>query len=1051
MFRDTAQPASATPSGSEAQRTFKPSISSIREHIARRRADRILDQFAERFTEDNYFPEGGDGLLFAMLTWLPQWPVNMGIVVVDNEGETLASYLKGNDWMIVEQTITFVQRDDGTYSAPGSSFTYLTESLFWVLFSQIPSTSEIGRYGDDISVESRIATLRGQISRAARMERALLFEALMADAHVSKSESPGAELNHYLPFWVPSPEEWSLSLSILHVLNPQLPVERLVTLLHTLPLTQVEENELLRDQVMPDVFAEALSGSFLEWSHYRAIDGLLHTRVYGDESDTMARFYAGRLLTARLGRGLVVTHYSEHKYRPPGQGDPVVLVYGEKGLYGRGDEDVVKVRPAGSDTDSFYLAIISQLQAHERTLLGLESADDVSGLRRAVARLAIDDNGGWFAVGVKGDFLPDWLKRASAADKLAWRDAMLALLEARASGSSEVKGYGEPRQIRDYAREKLSERLRIDHGLMLEPDEVIVVTRHTEIIGTVVTPGFYFGGAEVTPKFQKHSLTDLSLNNISATNFSFRTTATVQNVEGEPISALTAEYIYDLIRDLNVGADYTAVLKARLLTSAEGAWRKEHFAQVMQAQMRMDAFEAKIAGDFLTAGQSSVDQTALGYQWVEAILDNPVDGDKRAWVEGHQIQVEKITLSGVPLDGLLIIRPSFTFNSSPLVVYTPSAPDGLCFHKLSNFAALRALLHRPDYQDYLMSLIAPQSRAQIESLLGSSWRFIDIETEVYSRNFLEGAYEEKVARVLESVDVQTTTTSEKNWQSAWDVISIAAEVALNFLPVKIALPIAALRSLYVISQGIHKAVGGKSGEAAGYFIEAALLLIDTLLLSAASKVKPGKIKPFIDRQTGVLNFDARTALPQLPERLMLRTDGFFKGVHEQVSGGASSFYLVRDGRAYPVVADHKNMVWRMVDLRNPDAPGKTPMFPDEKNVWRYHPPGGAGGEVAFRLDLPTGEVLAKLKVLKKKDAHIRDAVLECIEKIKVDFATNNQCHGFETVGKNAAKELLFTFRLTGIPGSKGAGAWRLKVRHPANNKGVLVLEEIMEWHKFKFG
>ncbi|PHN31541.1 dermonecrotic toxin domain-containing protein [Pseudomonas sp. ICMP 561] len=1050
MSQDTSLPNSARSTDTDGARTFKPSISSIREHIARQRADRILDQFAERFTEDNYFPEGGDGLLFAMLTWLPQWPADTGIVIQDDEGDLVASYLQGNNWEAVEHTITFVQRHDGTWSTPGATQTYSTESLFQVLFSQL-SKSQIGRYAGDLSVESRIAMLREQISRSARSERALLFEALMADSHISKSESPDAELNPYLPFWAPSPEEWPLSLSTLHVLNPHLPVERLMALLDAVPLTQTEEKALVRDQIMPDAFDEALERSRLEWSNYRAIDGLLHTRVYGEKSDTMARFYAGRLLTARLGRGLLVTHYSEHKYRPPGQGDPVVLVYGEKGLYGRGDEDVVRVRPAGTDTDSFYLAIISQLQAHERTSLGLASDVDVSGLRSAVARLAIDDNGGWFAVGVKGDFLPDWLKRASPADKLAWRDAMLALLEARASGSSEVKGYGEPRQIRDYAREKLSERLRIDHGLMLEPDEVIVVTRHTQIVGIVVTPGLNIGGGEAVHTTQEHSLTDLSLSNIAFTNVNFQTTATVQNAEGEPIGVLTASYIYDLIRDLDVGAAYTALLKVRLLTSAEGIWRKERFAHVMQAQMRVDAFEAKIAGDFLTAGQSSVDQADLGYQWVKAILDNPVDGEKRARVEGHQIQVEKITLSGVPLDGLLIIRPSFTFDSSPLVVYTPWAPDGMCFRKLNNFAELRALLHRPDYRDYLMSLIALQSRAQIESLLGSGWRFIDIETEVYSRNFFEGAYEEKVARVLESVDVQTTTTTEKNWQSAWDVISIAAEVALNFLPVKIVLPIAALRSLYVISQGIHKAVTGKSGDAAGYFIEAAVLLIDMLLLSAASKVKPGKIKPFIDRQTGVLNFDARPALPQMPERLTLRTDGFFNGIHEQVSGGVSSFYLVRSGKAYPVVADHKNKVWRMVDLRNPDAPGKTPMFPDEQNVWRYHPPGGAGGEVTFRLDLPTNEVLATMKVLKKKDAHIREAVLACIEKIKADFATNNQCHGFETVGKNAAKELLFTFRLTGIPGSKGAGAWRLKVRHPADNRGVLVLEEIMETHKFKFG
>jgi len=36
--------------------TLTPSISAIREYRDRLQANRILDQFAERFTERNYFP-----------------------------------------------------------------------------------------------------------------------------------------------------------------------------------------------------------------------------------------------------------------------------------------------------------------------------------------------------------------------------------------------------------------------------------------------------------------------------------------------------------------------------------------------------------------------------------------------------------------------------------------------------------------------------------------------------------------------------------------------------------------------------------------------------------------------------------------------------------------------------------------------------------------------------------------------------------------------------------------------------------------------------------
>jgi hypothetical protein len=338
----------------------------------------------------------------------------------------------------------------------------------------------------------------------------------------------------------------------------------------------------------------------------------------------------------------------------------------------------------------------------------------------------------------------------------------------------------------------------------------------------------------------------------------------------------------------------------------------------------------------------------------------------------------------------------------------------------------------------------------IKRVLGAKWHTHTTDTLAYTGNFFEAAYEAHINRVIELVDEQTTTIHEINWESVWKVLSIAGDIALSFTPFKIALPIAAIRSTYAVAQGLRGAAEGDEPEAASYFVEAALLLLDLIPYSRISKATPPKIRPpqpkhFIDKYTGAINFDLRPAMPQQPSGLKLRTDGFYNGVHERVVNGQSSFYVVRQNKAYPVQPDHTNKVWRAVDLRHPNATNKTPMFPDENNVWRYHPPGGAGGGI-FKLDL-TG--IENEKIFKKLDTHIGDRLLKSIERIKADFPLDNGSHGFHPVGKNKAKEKLFTFDIAGMPNDKGRGAWRLKVREPADNKGILVLEEIMPSHKSK--
>ena len=924
-----------------------PSPSAIREHRARQQANRILDQFAERFTERDYLPYGGDGLLFAMLTQLPHWPADTELAIVDDEGDEIACYLKGSDAANIQHAVTLVQHADGNYTGQGNTNTYITEPMFHGLFRQIPSNSELGSGGDDFTDHSRIRVVRGQIAEMTRTRRAQLLEALLADGDRSKSEMPNDEVNPFLPFWTPTPEDRSLTLWALRAQNPQLPVERLEDLLNVMPLTHAEEVDLLHNDALPEVFARALEDSKAEWARGREIDGLL---------------------------------------------------------------------PAPAQS--------------------LETSSAV----------------------------PDWLKGLSDADRYQWSRALRAynqaVLDAQVPGFPDVEMYGESVQLRDYARIKLRERLIADHGLVIEPDDVIIYTERFQFTGFLLTSalGAAPKSVEASSSFDKRSLTDLSLSNVAFTNFKFRKSAFVRRAhDGQPINALTPSTIYDLVRGLNIGEDYSRFVKSTLLTSAQGQSYKARYAQVMQAQMRLDALEAKLAGDFLDGGTSPAGQEDRGYKWVKAVLDHPVDDGKRALVEGHQIQVLKLRINRIQLDGLLIMAAASKGAVSPLVIYTPEAPDGKCFRELNKPQDIAAILHDPRFRDYLTAMAPLDKQPDVKKVLGAKWQTHTTDTQPYTGNFLEAAYEAQINRVIEKVDEQTSTTSEVDWESAWEIIRGAGEMALAFTPFKIALPIAAIRSIHAVAKGLGGAIEGNEKAAASYLVEAALLLLELIPYSKISKARPPKIKPaqpkpFIDRYTGGLNFDARPAMPQLPGGLKLRTDGFYNGVHELVSNAKSSFYLVRKGKAYPVEPDLINHVWRMIDLRHPNASSKTPMFPDEQGIWRYHPPGGAGGAV-FKLDLSGYDpAVDPYKFFKKREYYLAEELKEAIEKIRVDAEFNHDCHGFHNVEriKSATQpgvtEQLFTYDITSKNLSRGRGKWRLKVKQPADNKGILVFYEIMPSH-----
>jgi hypothetical protein len=1072
-----------TDSNAAAPERFTPSVSALLEHSARQHADEVIDQFVERFTEKDFIPEDGDSLLFAMLTCLPKWPEDTQISILDDDGSEVACYLKGNDESIIRHTVALVQRDDGAYARKHGLPASAEEPLLRLIFDQLPDSSDLG-YDDEESLVTNlivepVVMIREQVARLARAERALLFDALLAEVGTVKRERPNDRPNPFLPTRIVSAQEVSPVLSTLLALNPAVSVVRLADLLRNMPLTPAQEADFLQNGTLPKDFACALAISLAEQARDRAIDGVFHTRTFDPDTDTLARQLAGRLLKDQLGRELVIVEPDSAQYSPERPDEnPVVLQYRGDGEYRAQDGRNGNVGAYGSGSDSFYLAICTLLQPAERTMLGLQSEHDGAGFRKVVARLAVEDNGGWFAPqdpsGASAECVPGWFRQASRTDKYRWRTAVQvyhqALIDAQTPGFPDITTFGEPEKLRQYAIEKLRERLSVDLGLDLDPDEILIETFRVTSTDNPA-PGSRFGAVyplerpEVISGSQVCSLTDLSLKNVSYTDLPFRFASHAFDAHNNPVNALTADYVYGLVRDLDVGNGYSNFLKTRLITSPQGLWYRERYAQVMQAQMRLDALEARIAGDYLEEGESTTGQQDRIYNWVTAVLDHPVDDDHRARVDGDRIQVQQLFINGHRLDGLLIIAPS-ELHASRFLLCTPLAPDGKYFRVLNSLIEVRTLLRSSgDWQSYALNLAAPKDRPGVRYALVTRLSptmgvgdQMKLDLVPCAGNFLESAYDAQVERVLAAVDEQTISTSERNWESAWEIADVLTDIALTFLPFKVALPIAAFRSIFALSQSVRGAFNGDSATGR-HWVEAAGFLAYGLGGPKGPRLRPRNARP------AASIFDPKKVLLKAPDGLRLRTDGRYNGVYEDIGGigDPSRFYVKLADDIHEVVFDQGHDTWRRVDPARRNAIHQPPVFfeggewqeglqnglkgggkpTNLKKAPRKERPGTSSAATAtpaadegpkrYRLEM---NGLEQDKIFKKTDRHIQDRLRESIAEVMDDYERRGggKFHGYTPKG---ASEKIFTLDLTGMPNSTGRGAWRLQFKE----KWVQKMEE----------
>jgi hypothetical protein len=526
--------------------------------------------------------------------------------------------------------------------------------------------------------------------------------------------------------------------------------------------------------------------------------------------------------------------------------------------------------------------------------------------------------------------LSDFLAPASTSDRTAWRQALERYRNVLDEAPEWValpslQQFGDTAQLLAYSNEQLRLALEAEYGLAVDPDQIMVTTQEPRKPTGAYAPGappLVPEGPRYTTR--KRTLSELALENVGGIDLNFVNFSTLTDLQGEPYSALSAGQVKDLVRSVNIGEQYPEFLKHRLLTSPEALAQKTSYASVAAMQMRLDALEAKIAGDFLA------DRLDRGFQWVNSVLDHPQETADRRDVEGHGIRVHGLQIKGLRVRGVMVFGTASQAVKS-LVVYLPEAPGGRVFYEFEDSVELRQrLIDHPSWHDYLVNRVALQDQASLRSTLRSGVGDAMVALPRITANVLMEAYELEASAAISAAMHLTTSTHETNIRTASTLVEWSLDILTLVLPVKVTLVIGMARSLFSLVRGIQAAEAGERELAAHSFVRA----FGELVGAAADGIVGSVPRPL---RAGL---DSNMAVGTKPAGLAPLPGWEQHGIYTQQprEGGFARHFLEQDGHWYSIKYDPDFVGWRLRDARKPFAYHLAPLRRDSLGVYAIASP-----------------------------------------------------------------------------------------------------------------
>ncbi|MBX8560796.1 M35 family metallopeptidase [Pseudomonas cichorii] len=315
-------------------------------------------------------------------------------------------------------------------------------------------------------------------------------------------------------------------------------------------------------------------------------------------------------------------------------------------------------------------------------------------------RQAVNDLGAALQVMIYKAIAPVWVTEASLEDLVT----LINMVQRFYISSNTYDDFlFDVPDIRDYAKEKLSARLKVDFpGDELDPDKLLVTMTH--YVAMPVATGQTPQGLPAATQKISETLTDFSINRFS---FIQDGVISISHKDGVKVStSLTPAYIRDLLESLDVAASYRQLVDSALdLNSPSYQERKKNFAEQIPVTEVLKAFVLKLRKKL----------SAEGYDFIESVFNMP-DGIARLPVRGWNVVLSPLLIlpapkgwEPTPVLGVYVIT-SQDLQSGPWVVYAPLYEEWTFKEYADQAALVTDICTSETFQAFILDRIDPSMR-----------------------------------------------------------------------------------------------------------------------------------------------------------------------------------------------------------------------------------------------------------------------------------------------------------------------------------------------------
>lgn len=419
--------------------------------------------------------------------------------------------------------------------------------------------------------------------------------------------------------------------------------------------------------------------------------------------------------------------------------------------------------------------------------------------------------------------LPPWLASASIADLNLYFNTLRRYYVV----SSDGRGFlFDIAPLKDYARKRLVAQLSKDFpDQRLNPDQITVTLRR--YVSEFPAAGELPSAVAAATLVRNESLTDYAINRFATDQGASLSITSAEQPQATVV--LTPDYLRQLVRRLDVGAGYVALLrKALAADDPHYATRKRLFIEQMPSILLALALPEKLKGRL----------SATAFEFIARVVDMP-DGIARAPVDGTRVIISALQLiadQGMnpdPVAGVYLICPSapdtgpvilYAIYHSPFIFREYASPKAL-LDDIRNDEALQQLLlarldpevrRRYDHGGF----IEPHLPFSVEGLGDVPWRApgpITLGLAEVKGNALHMLFSATLALLLHDGVSNVVTNEQADQAGRAFLATLGWEQALSLLPGKLGSLVALWQSHTLFRASAASASGRQWGKALSEF------------------------------------------------------------------------------------------------------------------------------------------------------------------------------------------------------------------------------------------